>query len=150
MTVKRCPIPAPVQTSGSAWGIRPKAVVRHRTGEMNQTEKRYACYLDALRLASEVQWWGFEVLKIRLADNTFYTVDFAVVLADGSLEFHETKAMWQPKFDARGNLVKGARAGWKEDARIKMRVAAELFPGVWKGVAQMPITGEWREEIFGG
>lgn len=115
---------------------------------MNETEKRYSWHLEGRRRANEVQWWGFEVLKIRLADNTHYTVDFAVVMADGSLEFHEVKAMWQPRFGADGQLKQGARAGWKEDARIKIRVAAELFPGAWKGVCQMPITGEWREEVF--
>lgn len=141
-------IPIPVAMSGSARGVRVRASVRHQTGRMNETEKSYAWHLDGRKRAGEVQWWGFEVLKIRLADNTHYTVDFSVVLADGSLEFHEVKAMWQPKFGPGGALVHAAKAGWKEDARLKIKMAAEHFPGTWKGVHQMPITGEWREELF--
>ena len=52
----------------------------------------------------------FEGIKLRLADNTFYTPDFAVMSADGVMECHEVKGFWQ------------------DDARAKIKVAADLYP----------------------
>lgn len=77
---------------------------------MNKTEQAYADALEARRVAGEVAWWKFEGLKFRLADNTFYTPDFAVMLACGTLEAHEVKGFWQ------------------DDARAKIKVAADLYP----------------------
>ena len=34
-------------------------------------------------------WYRFEGVKLRLADNTFYTPDFAVMSAAGTMEMHE-------------------------------------------------------------
>jgi hypothetical protein len=55
-------------------------------------------------------------MKFRLADNTFYTPDFMVVMADGLLEAHEVKGFWE------------------DDARVKIKVAASLFPIQFTGV----------------
>lgn len=60
------------------------ALGRLKTGEMNKTEAAYAARLRALQAAGEVQWHRFEGMKLRLADNTFYTPDFAVMAADAS------------------------------------------------------------------
>lgn len=57
------------------------ALGRLKTGEMNKTEAAYAAWLDALQAAGEIQWHRFEGLKLRLANNTFYTPDFAVMAA---------------------------------------------------------------------
>lgn len=114
---------------------------------MNQTEARYADYLERLRLAGLIQWWGFEVTTINLADRTSYTPDFTVLAQDCALEFHEVKACWKPKFGKDGELVRKAGAGWKEDARIKIKMAAEHYPATFKGLHQDP-SGEWRVEIF--
>ncbi|TAN00946.1 MAG: hypothetical protein EPN45_13510 [Rhizobiaceae bacterium] len=77
---------------------------------MNKTEAAYAQHLELRRAVGEVQWYAYEGLKFRLADNTFYTPDFAVMLADGTLEAHEVKGFWE------------------DDARVKIKVAASLFP----------------------
>lgn len=87
-----------------------QALGRLKTGTMNKTEAAYAATLDARRHAGEVAWFKFEGIKLRLADNTFYTPDFAVMLADGSLEMHEVKGFWQ------------------DDARAKIKIAADLYP----------------------
>jgi len=71
------------------------ALGRLKAGEMNKTEAAYAERLRALQAAGEVQWHRFEGLKLRLADNTFYTPDFAVMAADGVMECHEVKGHWQ-------------------------------------------------------
>ncbi len=107
---------------------------------MNRTERAYAQQLELRRRAGELQWWAFEPLKLRLADSTFYTPDFVVLLADGTLEAHEVKATWT-KGRHRG------RAGWQEDARVKVKVAASLFPWI-QFVALNPLAGGWNEERF--
>ena len=79
-------------------------------GTMNRTEAAYARHLDEQQYAGAVLWWKFEGLKLRLADNTFYTPDFAVLAADGVLECREIKGFWQ------------------DDARAKIKIAADIYP----------------------
>jgi hypothetical protein len=86
------------------------ALGRLKTGEMNKTESAYDQYLWARFFAKEIAWHKFEALKFRLADNTFYTPDFAVLTAEGFIEMHEVKGFWQ------------------DDARVKIKVAASLYP----------------------
>jgi hypothetical protein len=99
---------------------------------MNKTEAAYGQHLEALRQAGEVQWYGFEAVKLRLADNTFYTPDFAVVAADGVMEMHEVKGFWE------------------DDARVKIKVAADKFP--FRFVAMKAEAkkrgGGWKAETF--
>lgn len=87
-----------------------QALGRLKVGAMNKTEAAYAATLDQRRTAGEVAWFKFEGMKFRLADNTFYTPDFAVMLANGALEMHEVKGFWQ------------------DDARAKIKIAADLYP----------------------
>lgn len=87
-----------------------QALGRLKVGTMNKTEAAYAATLDSRRHAGEVAWFKFEGVKLRLADNTFYTPDFAVMLVDGALEMHEVKGFWQ------------------DDARAKIKIAADLYP----------------------
>jgi hypothetical protein len=89
---------------------RLQALGRLKTGVMNKTESAYAATLELRKHAGEVAWYKFEGIKFRLADNTFYTPDFAVMLADGALEAHEVKGFWQ------------------DDARAKIKIAADLYP----------------------
>lgn len=87
-----------------------QALGRLKTGEMNKTEARYAAYLEQRRAAGEIAWFKFEGLKFRLADNTFLTPDFMVMLADGRIEAHDVKGFMT------------------EDGNVKIKVAAETFP----------------------
>jgi hypothetical protein len=77
---------------------------------MNATERRYAVHLEQRKQAGDVVWFRFEGMKFRLADSTFYTPDFAVMLASGELECHEVKGHWQ------------------DDARVKVKVVADQYP----------------------
>jgi hypothetical protein len=86
------------------------ALGRLPTGTMNKTEARYAAHLETLKIAGQVLWYRFEAIKLRLADNTFYTCDFAVMEADGTLAMHEVKGYME------------------EDANVKIKVAAASFP----------------------
>jgi hypothetical protein len=105
---------------------------RLKTGEMNATEKRYADFLAARQHAGEVAWWKFEGVKLRLADNAFYTVDFFVMLAAGELEAHEVKGHWE------------------DDARLKIKVAQDLYPFRFVAVKPVPASrgGGWEAEDF--
>jgi len=87
--------------------IPPKA--HHRPGAMNKIEARYAAYLEGLRLAGGIVAWRFEALKLKLANSTFYTPDFVVTFSD-RIECHEVKGFW------------------RDDARVKIKVAAQMFP----------------------
>lgn len=86
---------------------------RLKTGEMNKTETKYAEYLKQLQQNGDICWWKFESIKFRLADNCFYTPDFIILNNDCSVEIHE---------------VKGAKAIFQDDAKVKIKVAAENFP----------------------
>ncbi|MGH7243631.1 MAG: hypothetical protein ACREJD_09465 [Phycisphaerales bacterium] len=120
----------------SKWkGNRPFARSRHKPilGEMNSTERAYANRLCLLELDRQVLWWKFEAIKFRLADSTFYTPDFAVMLADGTVEIHEVKGFWE------------------DDARVKIKVAAELYPFRFRAFRPKSKKegGGWHEEAFG-
>lgn len=108
------------------------ALGRLKTGEMNKTEAAYDAHLGQLQHAGEVLWRKFEGLKLRLADNTFYTPDFAVLAADGVMECHEVKGFWE------------------DDARVKVKVAASLYPFRFKAVTVRAKKhgGGWSVEEF--
>ena len=64
---------------------------RHKPGEMNRTESEYAEQLQVRKLAGEIVEWFFEAITLKLADDTRYTPDFAVLMADGTMEFIDAK-----------------------------------------------------------
>lgn len=103
-----------------------------KTGEMNKTEAAYAEHLEAERLSGRVVWWKFQGMKFRLADNTFYTPDFNVMLASGQLEQHEVKGFWT------------------DDAKVKIKVASSLYPMAFLAVYKQSAKdgGGWRIEAF--
>lgn len=88
---------------------RPARRTRHQAGQMNNLEAEYLrTMLEPRQLTGEVTEIKFESVKLRLADNTFYTPDFSV--ASDCLEIHEVKGHWE------------------DDARVKWKVTAELYP----------------------
>jgi len=110
-----------------------QALGRLPVGTMNDTEKEYAQRLEILRQAGEIVWFKFEAIKLRLAANTFYTPDFAVLNKKMELELHEVKGFWA------------------EDARVKIKVAADQYPifkiiAVTKGPKKE--GGGWAVEEF--
>lgn len=86
------------------------ALGRLRAGAMNKTERAYSDYLELQKRAGKLDWYRFEGIKLRLADSTFYTPDFAVMAMDGVMEMHEVKGFWT------------------DDARVKIKVAADQYP----------------------
>ena len=111
---------------------RTQALGRLKAGTMNKTESEYAALLQKQCWAGEVAWFRFEGVKLRLADNTFYTPDFAVMRSTGQMEMHEVKGFWT------------------DDARVKIKVAADQYPFEFVAVkkAAKRDGGGWEEERF--
>lgn len=109
-----------------------QALGRLKTGQMNKTEQAYCDRLEILKRTGEIQYFKFEGMKFRLADNTFYTPDFIVVNRNGEVECHEVKGFWV------------------DDAKVKIKVAASLYP--FKFIAVKVKTkkegGGWKVEEF--
>lgn len=101
---------------------------RRIPGEMNKTERAYSEILEGLRLAGKVAWWAFEAVTFKLAADTRYTPDFLVMLPDGEMECHEVKGFW------------------RDDARVKIKVAAAMFPFQFLAVSKT--KGGWEMERF--
>lgn len=99
---------------------------------MNRTEAAYGNYLELRKAAGEIAWYRFEGLKLRLGDSTFYTPDFAVMLTTGEMECHEVKGFWQ------------------DDARVKIKIAAEMYPFRFIAItAGKAVNGSrWKIEEF--
>ena len=96
-------------------------------GRMNKTEAAYADMLAARLHIGEILWFRFESFKLRLADSTFYTPDFAVITAAGATEFHEVKGFWT------------------DDARAKIKIAAAQYPFRFVAIQRDGRHG-WRTE----
>lgn len=123
-----------VRAAAAAAGGTPAmfALGRLQTREMNKTEAAYDRLLAARLQAGEIHWFAFEALKLRLADDTFYTPDFAVIEADGVLTFHEVKGHWM------------------DDAKVKFKVAREAFPFRFRALRQVKakLGGGWAEDVL--
>ena len=92
-------------------GIRGRGrTVKRVSGAMNGTEAAYAIYLDLCKERREILDYWFEAMTFKLADGCRYTPDFVVQMADGMIEVHEVKGYWE------------------DDALVKIKVAAEMFP----------------------
>ena len=111
---------------------------------MNKLEAAYAGYLELQKKAGEIEDWGYEKIKFRLADGKWWKPDFMVtksffggVTSRGKrtsgflIEIHETKG-----FD-------------REAAALKRSVAAELFP--WFDFYLVKRAGHmWKIRKVGG
>lgn len=108
------------------------ALGRLPTGVMNKTEAAYAAHLTLRQYAGEILWFKFEAVKLRLADATFYSPDFTVLPSSGVLEMHEVKGFWQ------------------DDARVKIKVAASIYPFRFVAVTTRAKKngGGWETEEF--
>lgn len=108
------------------------ALGRLPAGTMNKTEARYDQHLTLMQRAGLILWHKFEAVKLRLANNTFLTVDFAVLRADSMFELHEVKGVWE------------------EDSRAKIKIAADMYPFRFIAVTALPekLGGGWQTEEF--
>ena len=109
-----------------AKGLKPQGV-------MNNTEKEYSQQLELQMLAGEIYAWKFEPVALVLADRTRYTPDFLVIEKDMTVRFDEVKGFW------------------RDDARVKIKVAAKAFPWFkFQAIQKEPkkCGGGWKVEKF--
>jgi len=105
------------------------ALGRLPKSEMNKTEAAYADLLEARKVAGEILSWKFHPMNVRLANNTFYEVDFLVVTKDLELQIHETKGTYTTQV---GNM--------------KIKLCAEVLPffRFIKCIKQAGKDGGWK------
>lgn len=105
--------------------------------EMNKGETRYAQWLDLQQKAGDVKCWYFQAMTFKLAKDCRYTPDFVVFRVDA-----------QTCVDVKGRKTRpdGTQTYWaEEDAKIKIRVAAQMFP-MYRWVIAFPLqNGNWEE-----
>lgn len=112
--------------------LRSGGRTKHQSGQMNKLESLYAQELEARRLVGDIHAWHFEAVKLKLAPATFYTPDFMVLMPNFTLQIHEVKGHWE------------------DDARVKIKVAARLFPGIsFYGIRrEKGRNAGWAHEVF--
>jgi hypothetical protein len=113
--------------------MKHRAKGRHKPGEMNGTERKMAEHLEGMKHRGEIIDYRFESMTLKLAKDTRYTPDFMVMMPDGEIQFWEVKGFWH------------------DDARVKIKVAAALFPFLFVGCRLTPKKrgGGWEFEVFG-
>ena len=116
----------PARSTGEAFD---RAEVELAASTMNKTEAAVVQELEISMTAKEIRWWAFEPLRFRIGKGAFYTPDFVVLRSDFNLQVFEVKGHWE------------------EAARVRIKVAAHLFPWL-RFTAVKRIRGGWEfEEI---
>jgi len=118
-------------------GFAKGKLTRKVPGSMSGYEQTYAAVLKVRKDLGKVADFKFESVKLRLADNTFYTPDFFILMPDGAIELHEVKGSWG--------------APNQDKSRVKLKVAAEQYPYfTFKAVTKQAVKngGGWAEEVF--
>jgi hypothetical protein len=110
-------------------GMKPAAARTPTRRTMNGTEAAYAAHLGMRQLAGEIVGWKYEAVKLRLADGAFYKPDFLVILPSGAIELHETKGHW------------------REAARVRFKVARELFAPIVFRAIRKGEGGFYEEQV---
>lgn len=123
-----------VPTKHGAKSAPPKIVTNDQG--MNKTEAAYAAHLELRRIAGEILSWKFNCVRLKIATGkkaAWYKGDFFVELIDilgrQVFEVHETKGFW------------------REAARVRIKVAAGLYP-YFRFVAVERKGGGWEFEEF--
>lgn len=111
-----------------------QAIGRAPKSALNKTEQAYADLLDQAKLRGEIVWWKAHPFNVRLANNTFYQIDFLVMTGDMRLEIHETKGEYTT-----------------EKGQMKIKLCAEVLPII--PIVKMTKLatkngGGWKREEF--
>lgn len=111
---------------------RVAARATHKRGVMNGYERDYAAVLRGRMACGDIVGFWFEGLQLNLAPKLkcTYTPDFMVQLPDGTIEFHEVKGRWE------------------DDARVKIKVAADKWPFRFVAVTKPTKHTPWQYEQF--
>jgi len=101
--------------------------VKESTDEekLNKTERAYLAFLRSRR----VRWIGIQNITLKLADDTRYTPDFWTIDDCNMLNAIEVKGFF------------------RDDAKVKLKVAARQFPFVTFWVVRRDGTGWTNEHV---
>lgn len=128
---------ADIPSTGSAPKTQASGVKRWQAlgrlpkGDMNKTEAAYAAHLAERQALGGIQWFKFHPMRVRLAANTFYEVDFFVLDASGQLEIHEVKGGYT-----------------SEKGQMKIKLCAEALP-IFRMLKVSKLKGGgWKFEDF--
>lgn len=113
--------------TAAQWQARKAKGTRRVPGTMNKTEARYDAILSR---RDDVAWHKYEGWTFKVGPDCRYTPDFAVMLSDGTLEVHEVKGTFR-----------------RDDAMVKIRAAAGMFPVVFRLCEYDAKTGWTTTEI---
>lgn len=126
-------------------GIIPPPATPSEYSPMNNLESDYAAHLEQRKMVGEILDYRFEPFKLILVHGVpgkrkemTYKPDFLVV---GGRRFRliEPRPLWVEIHEVKGY--------WREDARLKIKMAAELFPWFsFYGVTR--VKGKWEYEGF--
>lgn len=102
--------------------------------EGNKTEAAFGLRLASMLQAGEIFWYRFQPLRLRIGrggrhKDAYYKPDFAALTPNGQLVIYEVKGFW------------------REAARVRIRVAAEVFP-FFKFIAATKTKDGWDYEEF--
>lgn len=117
---------APARVGVQRW----QALGRLPVGDLNNTEKSFAAYLQERQSAGAILWWKAHPFNVRLAEKTFYRPDFLCLMADMSLVIFEVKGSYT-----------------SEKGRMKVKLCAEALP-VFKIIKASRKNGAWQFEEF--
>lgn len=93
--------------------------------KLNKTEKAYLAYLRGLNPI----WLGIQNVTLKLGDDCRYTPDFFAIDNLGVLHAREVKGFW------------------RDDAKVKIKVAARMFPFIRFTVAVKTKAGWEHTQI---
>lgn len=105
-----------------------QALGRLKKGEMNKCERAYSERLERMKQMGEILDWKFEAVTLKLADACRYTPDFLVINSQCEVSFHE---------------VKGSKFIFQDDAKVKIKVAADKF-NMFTFKVCIPTKGVWE------
>lgn len=97
---------------------------------MNKTERAYAETLESEKRMGRIAAWRYEKVTLKLADDTRYTPDFWIVYDDGSTMFDEVKGFF------------------RDDAKVKIKVAAEQFREFTFRLVKKVAANEWHIKVI--
>jgi hypothetical protein len=101
-----------------------------RTGYRSKTEERYGQHLNLIQMAGQIDRWKYEPVSLVLAPGVRYLPDFLTVTAD-IVTFWEVKGRKNESY-------------WTRPlSKVKIRMAAELFPWWEFRVAWPKSAGAW-------
>jgi hypothetical protein len=96
----------------------------------NKLEAKFGRYLDYIKQRGDIKDYRFESVKFRLAKRTWFTPDYYAIRSDDA------------------HLVFEVKGHWEDDARVKIKVAAEMYPHLrWAAVRW--VDSGWDFEYFG-